>query len=42
VELRFGLPPLTDRDSSANSMLDSFDFAQKPLPPLLLRRRTCQ
>ena len=41
VEKRFGLGPLTPRNQQANDMLDSFDFNQKPLPPLLLQRRFC-
>ncbi len=41
VEERFGLPPLTTRDAGANDLLDSFDFTQPPLPPLILQQRTC-
>src|SRR5262249_44762349 len=41
IEERFGLPPLTDRDSEANDMLDSFDFDQRSLPPLILEQRQC-
>jgi phospholipase C len=41
AELRFKLRALGDRDSQANSMIDSFDFTQNPLPPLLLQERTC-
>ena len=41
VEKRFDLKPLTDRDERANDMLDSFDFDQAPLPPVLLRTRFC-
>ena len=41
VEERYGLPPLADRDKAANDMLDSFDFTQTPLPPLLLSTRSC-
>jgi phospholipase C len=41
IELRFGLSPLTPRDSEANDMTDSFDFTQPPLPPLVLQTRTC-
>ena len=41
IEERFGLPPLTDRDSAANDMLDSFDFDQRSLPPLILEQRQC-
>jgi phospholipase C len=41
VEERFGLPSLTSRDANANDMLDSFDFLQAPLPPLVLSSRLC-
>jgi len=41
VEERFGLPSLTDRDAEANDLLDSFDFTQTPLPPLILSPRQC-
>jgi phospholipase C len=41
AEERFNLPPLTDRDRLANDLLDSFDFNQRRLPPLLLDTRTC-
>jgi len=41
VEERFGLPPLTDRDNGASDMLDSFNFSQTPLPPLVLQTRSC-
>ena len=41
AEKRFGLIPLTPRDRQANDMLDSFDFNQQPLPPLLLRTHFC-
>jgi phospholipase C len=41
AELRFHLPALNDRDSKAGDMLDSFDFDQNPLPPLLRQERTC-
>ncbi len=37
----FRLPPLTSRDRNASTMLSSFDFKQKPLPPLVLKTRTC-
>jgi phospholipase C len=39
AEERFNLAPLTDRDRLANDLLDSFDFQQHPLPPLLLDAR---
>ncbi len=41
VEERFGLPSLTARDADANDLLDSFDFNQTPLPPLVLNQRVC-
>ena len=41
AETMFGLQPLTQRDKSAKAMLDSFDFTQHPLPPLLLEERAC-
>lgn len=41
VEERFGLPFLTPRDSNANDFLDSLDFSQTPLPPLVLTTRSC-
>jgi len=41
VEERYGLASLTERDANASDMLDSFDFTQKPLPPLILTTRHC-
>lgn len=41
AEERFGLAPLTERDASANDTLDSFDFNQAPLSPLVLPQRKC-
>ena len=41
VEERFGLPALTTRDANANDPLDSFDFAQTPVSPLVLNQRVC-
>jgi phospholipase C len=41
VEKRFFLAPLTERDQKANDMLDSFDFTQQPLPPLVLHPHSC-
>jgi phospholipase C len=41
VEKRFYLAPLTERDQKANDMLDSFDFTQPPLPPLILKTHSC-
>ena len=40
IEERFGLPPLTARDTSARDMLDCFDFHQKPLAPELITPQT--
>ena len=37
----FGLPPLLATDTLANNVADSFDFAQNPVPPLILQQRTC-
>lgn len=36
IEWNFGLPCMTERDCQANNLLDTFDFAQKPRPPLIL------
>ncbi|MDQ6863699.1 MAG: alkaline phosphatase family protein [Thermoproteota archaeon] len=33
IEWRFSLQPLTERDLHANTLLNAFDFSQKPLPP---------
>lgn len=41
IEERFGLPTLTSRDANASDMLDSFNFNQTPLPPLILQPRHC-
>lgn len=41
IEHVFGLSPLGTRDARANSLFNSFDFSQKPLPPLPLKTRTC-
>jgi phospholipase C len=41
IEERFAMPPLTNRDANANDMLDSFNFFQKPNPPLILQTRAC-
>ncbi|HVI09343.1 MAG TPA: alkaline phosphatase family protein [Candidatus Binatia bacterium] len=41
VEERFGLPALTDRDAEANDLLDSFNFSQTPLSPMILPQRQC-
>jgi phospholipase C len=41
AETIFDLEPLTERDASANNLLDCFDFDQSPLPPLTLLPRKC-
>ena len=41
VEERFNLSPLTLRDALANDTLDSFDFTQQALPPVILQPRQC-
>jgi phospholipase C len=41
VENRYGLPPLTQRDTVANDLTSVFDFTQNPLAPLVLSERTC-
>ena len=41
IEERFGLQPLTERDANANDIMDSFDFSQTPLPPVILTTRSC-
>jgi phospholipase C len=41
VESRWTLDALTDRDSVANDLSDSFDFQQPPLAPLVLQERVC-
>ena len=41
MEERFNVAPLTDRDATANDILDAFDFTQPPLPPIMLQQRTC-
>jgi phospholipase C len=41
IETRFHLPPLTERDVTASNMLDSFDFGERPQPPLILPTRHC-
>lgn len=40
IEDVFSLPSLNNRDSSANSLTDAFNFSQTPLPPLVLSPRT--
>jgi phospholipase C len=41
LEKRFRMPALTARDRQANDMLDSFDFNQAPLVPLVLETHSC-
>jgi len=41
IEERFRLAPLTPRDEQSNDLIDSFDFTQSPLPPLVLEIRQC-
>lgn len=41
IEKRFGLSTLTLRDLDASDMTDAFNFAQNPLPALILSTRTC-
>jgi hypothetical protein len=41
VEQRFGLASLAQYDRNTASIVDLFDFTQKPLPPLVLKARKC-
>ncbi len=41
IEELFNLPSLTQRDQNANDMMDSFNFNQNPLPPVILQSQTC-
>jgi phospholipase C len=41
AESVFGLPALTALDRSSHTMASSFDFSQKPAPPLMLHGHTC-
>jgi phospholipase C len=41
VEIRFALKSLGGRDMAANNMLDSFDFDQRALAPVVLNTRPC-
>jgi phospholipase C len=41
IEDDFSLPRLNSRDASANTITSSFDFTQSPLPPLVLKHKTC-
>ena len=38
LETKYGLPSLTGRDGSSNSMLDCFDFSEKPLQPIIITK----
>jgi hypothetical protein len=41
IETRYRIKALMKRDAEANSLLDMFDFSQKPAPPLILPLRNC-
>ena len=41
TETIFDFSPLTERDAQASTMLDCFDFAQTPRPPLQFAPRAC-
>jgi phospholipase C len=41
IEDDFLLPPLNQRDGNAHSLISSLNYAQKPLRPLVLKKRTC-
>jgi phospholipase C len=41
IETIFDVPPLTSRDANADDMLEAFDFSQPPIPPLILKQRSC-
>ena len=41
MEKLYGTPSLGRRDATANDLIDSFDFTQHPLPPLILHERDC-
>lgn len=41
IENRYHIATLTLRDRNASDMLDSFDFNQAPLAPLILSQRPC-
>ena len=41
IEKTFGVPSLGLRDATANDSLDSFNFTQTPLPPLVLSTHSC-
>jgi hypothetical protein len=41
AETVFDVPPLTERDAAASTLLDCFDFGQAPRLPIRLEKRTC-
>lgn len=41
IEERFNLAPLTERDTDANDLWDTFNFSQAPNQPLILQQRSC-
>jgi phospholipase C len=41
AETVLGLPSLGGLDKNASDMFNSFNFNQQPLPPLVLKQRTC-
>jgi phospholipase C len=41
AETTLGLPSLGGLDKQSNDLVHAFDFNQKPLPPLVLKQRTC-
>jgi phospholipase C len=41
MESVYALPSLTDRDRTANDLLDALDLRQQPLAPLTLHERDC-
>ncbi len=41
AEKVFNLPPINAVDASSTALLNAFDWAQAPLPPLVLQTRTC-
>jgi len=41
AETTLGLPSLGGLDKQSNDLVHAFDFTQQPLPPLILKQRTC-
>ncbi len=41
IESRFGLSPLTQRDTAAKTVWGMFNFNQNPIPPQILTQRSC-